>query len=151
MASQFVRLWKPQGLGKTRVNLIKNWSKFTYSFCKLDHFIATEKIVLMVIIWSSLQKSVSKSTLKWFDEIITPCLFNGLPQIEAQGSVLVLLESITHLLSISDIQHTMICCYAECHYAEFCVLFLIILIVIMVSVITLNVFVLSASMLSVVA
>jgi hypothetical protein len=70
LASQFVRLWKPQGLGKPRVNLIKKIgvNLLTLS-CKLDHFIATEKVVLMVIKWSSLQKSVSKSTLKWFDEI----------------------------------------------------------------------------------
>jgi hypothetical protein len=66
---------KKQGLfglfkEKAGVNLIKLfWCKFTHFFRKLEHFMAMQQILLMLIKWSSLQKRVSKFTPKLFFEI----------------------------------------------------------------------------------
>ncbi len=56
-----------KNLGFKIINLF--CCKFTYSFCKLDLFIAMQQILLMVIKWSNLQKSLSKFTPKKFYEI----------------------------------------------------------------------------------
>ncbi len=49
------------------VNLIKHfWHEFTYSFCMLDHFIKICNICCTAMKRSSLQKRVSKFTLKSF-------------------------------------------------------------------------------------
>jgi hypothetical protein len=54
---------------RTEVNLIILFGiNFTYSFCKLGHFIATQQILQIFVKWSSLQK-VSKFTPKKFYEI----------------------------------------------------------------------------------